>query len=109
MRFLVKATLPTETANEAMKNGTFGPTLEKYLTEIKPEAVYFTEVEGHRTIIIVVNLITANEMIKVSEPLFHAFQAVVHWKLVMSPDEVINGLHYMQCAVKGYTQEAKAA
>ena len=109
MRFLVTATLPTETANEAMKNGTFGPTFEKYLAETKPEAVYFTEVEGHRTIILVVNLITANEMIKFSEPLFHAFKAVIDWKLVMSPDEVLSGLHYMQCAVKSYTQEARAA
>jgi hypothetical protein len=109
MRFLVTATLPTKTANEAMQNGTFGPIFEKYLAEIKPEAVYFTEAEGHRTIIIVVNLVTANEIIKVSEPLFHAFKAAIDWKLIMSPDEVLSGLHYMQCAVKSYTHEARAA
>jgi hypothetical protein len=103
MRFLVIAALPTDAVNSAMKHKTFGPTMEKYISEIQPEAVYFTELDGRRSGVFIVNLNSANEIIKVSEPLYHAFGATITWHPVMSPDEVMSGAHYMDSAVKNYT------
>ncbi|HEY3780432.1 MAG TPA: hypothetical protein VGL56_05070 [Fimbriimonadaceae bacterium] len=103
MRFLVIASMPTDKVNKAMKHGTFGPTMEKFISEIKPEAAYFTEVEGIRTGMFIVNLTSSNEIMKVSEPLFHAFEATIKWHAVMSPEEVMSGAHFIEAAVKNYT------
>ena len=49
MWMLIKATLPVETTNEAMVNGTFGATMKSNLDDLKPEAAYFYEENGTRT------------------------------------------------------------
>ena len=51
MRKLVKANMPVDVFNDAVRDGSAGPKLEKILADIKPEAVYFVEDEGERTAI----------------------------------------------------------
>lgn len=53
MRFLIKASIPTEAGNEMMKDPKFMTTLENYLKTVKAEASYFFEEGGHRTMLIV--------------------------------------------------------
>ena len=56
MRMLLTAKIPHEVFNTAVRNGTAGATLGRIVEDAKPEAVYFTEHEGHRTAILVINL-----------------------------------------------------
>ena len=56
MRMLLKVTLPHDTFNAAVRDGTVGRKLNRILEELKPEAVYFTEFTGKRTAVIVVDL-----------------------------------------------------
>ena len=88
MRFLLHATVPTEVANAAMKQGTFAQTLQAILEGMRPEAAYFTEVDGYRTAFLVVDLQDAALLPAVAEPLFQAFQARVRFHPVMSAEDL---------------------
>ena len=48
MRFLVKVNIPVESGNTAAKAGKLGATIQRILSELKPEAVYFTDDDGQR-------------------------------------------------------------
>jgi hypothetical protein len=41
MRMLLRVSVPVEAGNAAAKAGTLGPTIEKILADLKPEAAYF--------------------------------------------------------------------
>ena len=56
MRFLLKASLPIESGNAAIKNGTIGDTINSILGEQKPEAAYFGVEDGKRTAFIFLNM-----------------------------------------------------
>ena len=48
MRMLLRVRIPHKEFNEAVRNGTAGSKLNRILEETKPEAAYFTEVDGQR-------------------------------------------------------------
>ena len=48
MRMMLKFTLPVETSNAAINDGSLGRTMESILSKLKPEAAYFTPLEGKR-------------------------------------------------------------
>ena len=50
MRFLVKVNIPVEAGNGAAKAGKLGTTIQSILADLKPEAVYFTDDNGQRTV-----------------------------------------------------------
>ena len=57
MRTLLKVSIPVETGNAAAKAGTLGSTVEKLLSELKPEAAYFfNDDNGNRSGSIVFDL-----------------------------------------------------
>ena len=49
MRFLLKVNIPVESGNAAAKAGKLGATIQAILADLKPEAVYFTDNNGHRS------------------------------------------------------------
>ena len=55
MRMLLDIVFPHEPFNAAVRKGTAGQTISKILEALKPEAVYFTEQDGRRGAILVVN------------------------------------------------------
>ncbi len=91
MRVLLTATLPIEPFNTAVRNGTAGETLSRILEDSKPEAVYFTELDGHRTAILVINLERASQIPAFAEPWFLSFNANCQFRIVMSPDDLAQG------------------
>jgi hypothetical protein len=88
MRVLVHAKFPHEPFNTAVRNGTAGQTIERIVADIKPEAVYFTEYDGKRGAILIVDLPDASKVPSVAEPFFLKFNADVSFHIVMKPEEL---------------------
>ena len=56
MRMLLSVTFPHEPFNTAVRKGTAGETIDKILQAAKPEAAYFSEQDGHRGALLIVNV-----------------------------------------------------
>ncbi len=70
MRFIIEATVPVDTGNQTIMDGSLMKKIQDYLSEIKPEAAYFTIKNGQRTMIVVINIERADKMPAVLEPLW---------------------------------------
>ena len=68
MRFLVKINIPVESGNAAAKAGKLGATIQRILSELKPEAVYFTDDNGQRTGFIFLEMQNASQIPAIAEP-----------------------------------------
>jgi hypothetical protein len=88
MRVLIKAKIPHESFNAAVRDGSAGQKTQRILDEMKPEAVYFTEMEGHRTVVMVVDLKEASQIPAYAEPLFLTFNASVSFHPAMTQDDL---------------------
>ena len=88
MRFLMKVSIPDEPFNNFVKNGSAGEKMQQILADLKPEATYFVEMNGHRTGILIVNLDNASEMPAKSEPWFLLFNAEVEFHPAMLPEDL---------------------
>ena len=88
MRILMNVKLPHAPFNAAVKDGTVGSKLERILQAIKPEAAYFTEQQGQRSAILIVNLPDPSKIPALAEPWFLTFEADVQFHIVMSPEDL---------------------
>jgi len=88
MRMLLQVRFPHKEFNEAVRNGTADSKLNRILEETKPEAVYFTEINGHRGAIMIVNLEDPSRVPALAEPWFLTFSADVEIRAVMTPDDL---------------------
>jgi hypothetical protein len=88
MRFLMNVTMPHEQFNTSVRDGSVGGKLDRILKETKPEAVYFTERDGHRGAILIFDLADASKIPAVAEPWFLAFNADVELRIAMTPDDL---------------------
>jgi len=88
MRILMIVGFPHETFNAAVRDGSVGSKMKKVLDALKPETVYFTELKGRRTAIILVDLEGPSMVPALAEPWFLTFNADVEFHVVMSPEEL---------------------
>jgi len=89
MRMLLRASIPVEEGNAAVKAGTLGSTVERILADLKPEAAYFyTDDNGNRCGSIVFDMKDSSQMPAVAEPWFLAFNAKVSLRPVMNPQDL---------------------
>ena len=65
-----------------------GKTIGRILDDIKPEAVYFTEQDGHRGAILVVNVESPSQVPALSEPFFLNFNTDCTFRIVMGPEDL---------------------
>ena len=79
---------PHEPFNALVRKGTAGATLAKILEASKPEAVYFTEQDGHRGAVLVVDVKDPSQIPAFAEPWFLQFQADCRFRIMMMPDEL---------------------
>jgi hypothetical protein len=101
MRMLLRVSIPVETGNAAAKAGTLGTTIEKILADLKPEASYFmADDQGNRSGSIVFDMKDSSQIPSVAEPWFHAFNAKISLRPVMSPQD-------LAAAQPGIAQAAK--
>ena len=89
MRMLLRVSIPVEAGNTAAKAGTLGPTIERILADLKPEAAYFlADDDGQRSGSIVFDMKDTSQIPAVAEPWFLAFNAEVSLRPVMTPQDL---------------------
>jgi hypothetical protein len=88
MRMLLHAKLPHESFNVAVRDGTAGKKIQRILSELKPEAVYFTEYQGRRGAIMIVNVDDPSKVPTFAEPWFLLFNADCEFHIVMTPEDL---------------------
>lgn len=92
MRMLLKMQMEVEAGNRAIKDGSFGEMLEGVMDQIKPEAAYFTAIDGKRTALIFFDLREPAQIPAVAEPFFMGVNAAIELLPVMTAEDVQKGL-----------------
>ncbi len=88
MRILVKMQIPTEAGNRMVQDPDFLKNIEDYIRNFNIEASYFTEINGERTALYVLDLQTTDQLAKAVEPLFQGFNARVEVHPAMNFEEL---------------------
>ena len=108
MRCLLKVSIPVETGNAAISDGSLGKTIESILAEVKPEAAYFAEDNGKRTGFIFLDVKDTSQIPVLAEPWFLAFNAHVEFHPAMNLDDLKKAAPGIERAVKNYSRTAHA-
>ncbi len=90
MRMLLHVKIPHDRFNAAVKDGTAGKKIQRILADLKPEAVYFTEYEGRRGALMIVDVADPSKVPTFAEPWFLQFNADCSFHIVMTPDDLGN-------------------
>ena len=88
MRFLLKISVPNEPFGAYVKDASADKKMQVILGEIKPEAAYFTAVDGRRTAFLVVNIDQASQIPSILEPWFLQFDAEVEFYPIMLGEDL---------------------
>jgi hypothetical protein len=85
---LLDVSIPHEPFNSLVRKGIVGKKLNDVLDALKPEAVYFTERDGKRGCIMIVEMADPSKIPALAEPWFLAFNADVKFRIAMTPDDL---------------------
>jgi hypothetical protein len=96
MRVLIRAMIPTTAGNKMVKDPNFLKTIEDYTKKFSCEAAYFTEVNGNRTMVFVLDLPSPDMIPNIAEPLFQAFDANVEIHPAMNLDDLKKAISRIQ-------------
>lgn len=102
MRIMLKVTIPVETGNAAAKAGKLGAIIQSILTDLKPEAAYFTDDDGRRAGLIFLDLQDASQIPAIAEPWMQAFNASIELHPVMIVDDLAKAGTAIEKAVKKF-------
>jgi hypothetical protein len=80
--------LPNEKFNEMAKSGKIDSVFGRIFEESRPEAVYFTERNGQRNAVVIVDIATESDIPRLAEPWFLSFGATVEFKPAMTPEDL---------------------
>ena len=88
MRMLLDVNFPIEPFNTLVRNGTAGQKIQQILADIKPEAVFFSERNGKRGAILIVDVADPSKVPSIAEPFFLTLNASSEFHIVMGPEEL---------------------
>ena len=88
MKMLLTVEFPLEPFNSLVRNGKVGEVIGRILDSIEPETAYFTEQDGKRCGIFVINLKDQSDVPFFAEPFFLNFQASCKFRILMSPEDL---------------------
>ena len=103
MRFLAKVTIPVEKGNAAIKDGSLPKIVQAIMTEQKPEAAYFTEINGQRTALIFVNIEETAKIPFIGEHWWLAFGGSVEFHPAMVAEDLMKAGPDLEAAAKKYS------
>ena len=92
MRTMLKVEMSVEASNAAIKDGRLAKVMDSTIERFKPEAAYFTAVNGQRGGFIVFDLAHPSDIPSICEPFFMELGARCELAPVMTPDDVRAGL-----------------
>jgi Domain of unknown function (DUF3303) len=102
MRLMIKVQWDVEAGNAIIRSGKLPSVIDSYITEHKPEAVYFSAEGGKRGGILVVNVDDVSKIPALAEPWFLAANASVEIIPVMTPQDLAKAGPSIESAVKKY-------
>lgn len=103
MRMLLRASIPVEAGNAAIKAGTLGPTIHQILAGTPHEAVYFFSDDlGQRSVAIILEMKDSSEMPGLADPWHLAFNATVSTRPVMTLEDLVKAGPGISRAVADY-------
>ena len=102
MRFMLTFRIPMDKGNAAVTDGKLGETLQSILEDLKPEAAYFSDIEGARGGYLVVNMDDASQIPAIAEPLFLALGATVQIHPVFTPEDMPRAMEGLEQAQQKY-------
>ncbi|MHC8351655.1 panthothenate synthetase [Pseudomonas sp. RT4P38] len=88
MKMLLMVECPNEPFNSLVKAGKVGEVIERILVSIKPEAAYFTEQDGMRGGIFLVDVKDPSDIPAFAEPFFLNFNASCKFRIVLSAQDL---------------------
>ena len=92
VRVMARISMPVESGNQAIKDGTLGGVMQRAAERWKPEAMYFTTFDGQRTAFMVFDLPDASGIPPFAEPFFMELNASVELAPAMNGDDLQKGL-----------------
>jgi hypothetical protein len=87
---ILNLTFPIDPFNSLVKSGKIGSVIGRILESSKPESIYFTEQDGYRGAIAVVNVNEMSDIPKLAEPWFLALDAECSFRIAMTPEDLQN-------------------
>ncbi len=106
MRMMMTVSIPVDSGNVAIRDGSLESTIERILADLNPESAYFTEEGGQRTLYIVFDMKDSSQWPAVSEPWFLAFHARVRVKPAMTLDDMSRAAPAVERVVKAFGRGA---
>jgi len=88
MRVMITVVSPNGKFNAAVQDGTAGQKIQAILEDARPEAVYFTEKDGKRCTVLVVDIEDPSAIPCLAEPWFLTFDSEVRFSILMSPEDL---------------------
>lgn len=92
MRVMARISIPAESGNKAIKDGTLGAVMQRAAERWQPEGMYFTTFGGRRTAYMVFDLSDPSGIPPFAEPFFMELNADVELMPVMNGDDLQKGL-----------------
>ena len=89
MKMLVNVICPVEPFNSMVRNGTAGEIMGRIIESTKPESIYFTEIEGHRSVVMVVEVANPSDVPAIAEPWYLNFEAECEFRIAMTPEDLM--------------------
>lgn len=102
MRTLMKVTMDVVASNKAIMDGSLPKMMQATIEKLKPEASYFTAMDGCRTCFLVFDLKDPSEIPGICEPFFMSMNAKVELSPVMNADDLKKGLDSLQGMIKEF-------
>ena len=87
MKMLLSVEFPIEPFNSLVSSGKAGEIIGRILDSIKPELAYFTEQDGARGGIFVIDVETPSDVPFFAEPFYLNFQASCKFRILMGPED----------------------
>jgi hypothetical protein len=92
MRTMLKVSMPVETGNRAIKDGSLPKLMGSLMEQLHPEAAYFFAENGKRTALMVFDMKDAAQIPSIAEPFFMGLDAEITLTPVMNADDLKAGL-----------------
>lgn len=86
---LVNVICPVEPFNTMVRNGTAGEIIGRIVEDIKPESIHFTDQDGNRGAVMVVNITDASDIPSIAEPWYLNFEAICEFRIAMTSADLM--------------------